>query len=165
MRLDHRRKARVPTLARGERLLAWAATADGATVGGSRDALHLPDPEPLRLPWEEIATAEWDTDESVLHVVEVGSYGEVRPEHLLRLTDADRLLSLVRERVTASMVVQRHVPVRGRLGARVLGRRAPSGRGPVAWFVEYDAGLDPDDPAVATVVDEALTLARGDVGG
>ena len=158
-------RPRVPTLARGERLLAWATTADGATLGGSREALHLPGPEPLRLPWEQIATAEWDTDEKVLHVVEVGSYGEVRPEHSLQLDDADRLLSLVRERVTASMVVQRHVPIRGRLGARVLGRRAPSGRGEIAWFVEYDAGLDPDDPAVATVVDEALALALADVGG
>ncbi len=157
-----RGRPRVSSLARGERLLAWATTPDGATVGGSRDALHLPDQ--VRLPWEEIATAEWDTDESELHVVEVGSYGEVRGEHRLALVDADRLLTLVRERVTASMVVQRHVTVRGRLGVRILGRRAPSGRGPISWFVEYDAGLDPDDVAVSAVVDDALALARGDVG-
>ena len=154
----------LPSLAHGERLLAWAATPEGATVGGSRDALHLPDPEPARLPWEEIATAEWDADERRLRVVEVGSFGEIRPEHTFALVDPDRLLSLVRERVTASMVVQRHVPVRDRLGARVLGRRAPAGRGPIAWFVEYDAGLDPADPSVSAVVEEALALAQGDVG-
>lgn len=157
-------KPRPPSLVRGERLLAWAASPDGATVGGSRDALHLPDREPARLPWEEIATAEWDADERIFRVVEVGSYGEVRAEHTLALVDPDRLLSLVRERVTASIIVQRHVPVRGRLGARVLGRRAPAGRGPIAWFVDYDAGLDPADPEVAAVVDEALTVARNDVG-
>ena len=159
-----RGRPRPPSLARGERLLAWATTPDGASLGGSRDALHLPDREPARLPWEEIATAEWDADERLLRVVEVGSFGEVRPEHTLGLVDPDRLLSLVRERVTASIVVQRHVPVRGRLGARVLGRRAPAGDGPIAWFVEYDAGLDPADPEVAAVVDEALASARGDVG-
>ena len=157
-------RPRPASLIRGERLLAWAATPDGASVGGSRDALHLPDREPARVPWEEIATAEWDADERVLRVVEVGSYGEIRPEHTLGLVDPDRLLSLVRERVTASIVVQRQLPVRGRLGARVLGRRAPSGRGPIAWYVEYDAGLDPADPEVAAVVDEALVAARGDVG-
>lgn len=159
-----RRRPRPASLERGERLLAWAETTDGALVGGTRDALHLPDREPPRLPWEEIATAEWDTDERLFRVVEVGTYGDVRAEHLLALQDPDRLLSLVRERVTASIVVQRHLTVRGRLGARILGRRAPGGQGAIAWFVEYDAGLDPADPEVAAVVDEALGSARGDVG-
>ena len=159
-----RRRPRLASLTRGERLLAWAETSSGALVGGSRDALHLPDREPPRLPWEEISTAEWDVDERELRVVEVGSYGEVQPEHRLTLADPDRLLTLVRERVTASIVVQRHVVVRDRLGVRVIGRRAPGGRGAIAWFVDYDDGLEPADPDVAAVVDEALALARGDVG-
>ena len=159
-----RRRPRPASLARGERLLAWAETDEGALVGGTRDALHLPEREPPRLPWEEIATADWDADERRLHVVEIGSYGQLQPEHRLTLDDPDRLLSLVRERVTASIVVQRNVPVRGRLGVRVLGRRAPSGQGAIAWFVDYDDGLDPADPEVASVVDEALVAARGDVG-
>lgn len=159
-----RRRPTLPSLARGERLLAWAEADDGAVVGGTRDALHLPDREPSRLQWEEIATADWDVDERQLHVVEVGTFGEVQREHRLALADPDRLLSLVRERVTASIVVQRHVPVRGHRGVRVLGRRAPGGEGAIAWFVEYDDGLDPADPDVAMVVDEALDSARGDVG-
>jgi hypothetical protein len=159
-----RRRPTLPSLARGERLLAWAETAEGTLVGGTRDALHLPAAEPLRLPWEEVATAEWDVDEQELHVVEVGTYGQVQREHRLALTDPDRLLSLVRERVTASIVVQRHVTVRGRSGARILGRRAPGTQDAIAWFVEYDDGLDPADPEVARVVDEALASARGDVG-
>jgi hypothetical protein len=145
-------------------LLAWAETDDGTTVGGSRDALHLPDREPPRLPWEEIATADWDADERQFHVVEVGTFGELQPEHRLALADPDRLLTLVRERVTASIVVQRHLPVRGRRGVRVLGRRAPGGQGAIAWFVEYDDGLDPADPEVRAVVEEGLATARGDVG-
>jgi hypothetical protein len=159
-----RRKPDLPGLARGERLLAWAEAEGGAVVGGTRDALYLPDREPSRLPWEEIATADWDADERVFHLRETGSFGRPQPEHRLTLEDPDRLLALVRERVTASIVVQRHVPVRGRLGVRVLGRRAPSGQGAIAWFVDYDRGLDPADPDVATVVDEALAAARGDVG-
>lgn len=158
------RRPKLPSLVRGERLLAWADTDAGALVGGSRDALHLPDREPPRLPWEEIATADWDADEREFHVVEVGTFGELQPEHRLALVDPDRLLTLVRERVTASIVVQRHIPVRDRRGVRVLGRRAPGGQGAIAWFVEYDDGLDPADPDVASVVDNALVSARGDVG-
>lgn len=159
-----KRRPTLSSLARGERLLASATTPEGVEVGGTRDALHLPDRTPPRLPWEEIATADWDSDEGQLRVVEVGTFGEPRPEHRYALVDPDRLLSLVRERVTASIVVQRHVAVRGRLGVRVVGRRAPGGAGAVAWFVEYDAGLDPADPDVAVIVDEALATARGDVG-
>lgn len=159
-----RRRPRPASLVPGERLLAWAETTSGALVGGTRDALHLPDREPARLPWEEIATADWDADEREFHVIEVGTFGELQPEHRLALEDPDRLLALVRERVTASIVVQRHVPVRDRLGVRVIGRRAPGGQGATAWFVDYDDGLDPADPEVATLVDDALAAARGDVG-
>ncbi len=159
-----RRRRDLPPVARGERVLAWATSPEGSAVAATRDALYLPDREPPRLPWEEIATAEWDSDERVLRVVEVGTYGAPQPEHRRALVDPDRLLSLVRERVTASIVVQRHVPVRDRLAIRVLGRRAPAGSGAIAWFVEYDAGLDPADPAVAAIVDDALASARGDVG-
>jgi hypothetical protein len=47
---------------------------------------------------------------------------------------------------------------------RVLARRPPGTRGELAWFVEYDDGLDPSDPRVHAVVTDALTAARADVG-
>ncbi|GAA1543654.1 hypothetical protein [Nocardioides humi] len=147
----------------GERLLAWAVVrqpGDGPPlVGGTRDALYLPG----RIPWEQVASADWDHEESVLRVVEVARFGEPTPLHVLRLDDADRLLQLVRERVTASIAVQRHVAVSGRRSVRILARRAPSGHGDLAWFVEYDDGLDPTDPQVDAVVQEALAAARADV--
>ena len=73
------------------------------------------------------------------------------------------LLELLRARVTASIVLQRRVPVRGRLGLTVIGRRSPAG-GPVSWMHAYDAGLDPDDPEVVAVADLALLQARSEVG-
>ncbi|WP_436701356.1 hypothetical protein [Nocardioides sp. BYT-33-1] len=147
----------------GERLLAWAEVrrpdAGPALVGGTRDALYLPD----RLPWEQVASAEWDQDEATLRVVQVARFGESTPVHLLRLADPGRLLQLVRERVTASIAVQRHVAVSGRRSVRILARRAPGTRGDLSWFVEYDDGLDPADPRVDAVVQEALAAARADV--
>ncbi|MDQ6527056.1 hypothetical protein RB608_25800 [Nocardioides sp. LHD-245] len=148
---------------RGERLLAWAEVrqpGDGpALVGGTRDALYLP----TRIPWEQVASADWDQEESTLRVVEVARFGASSPVHELRLDDAGRLLQLVRERVTASIAVQRHVAVAGRRSVRILARRAPGTRGELAWFVEYDDGLDPADPRVDVVVQEALSAARADV--
>lgn len=147
-------------VAPGERLLAWAESSDG-TVGGTRDALYLPDG--TRLPWEEVEAAGWDSDESVLKVSEVGSWGEPRREHRLAIEAPGRLVELVRERVSASVVLQRHVPVDGRRSLRVIARRAPRGDRPVAWLFEYDEGLDPDDPIVRTLAEEALAAARTEV--
>ena len=79
------------------------------------------------------------------------------------MEDPALLLQLLRERVTASIVLQRRVPVRGTLGLTVIGRRSPVG-GPVAWMHAYDAGLDPDDPEVVAVADLALAQAQAEVG-
>ena len=154
-------------VAPGERLLAWADAADGRVVGGTRDALYLTslvEGADVRLPWEQVEAATWDDDARALTVTEVGSWGAARPEHRLALVEPGRLLQLVRERVTASVVLQRHVPVTGRHGVRVIARQAPGARGDLTWLFAYDEGIDPDDPVVRLAADEALAAARADVG-
>jgi hypothetical protein len=160
------RRARPPVdVDPGERPLAWAPVQGGGWVLGTRDALYLPG---ARLPWEQVEAATWDRELSLLRISEVGSWGEPRAEHALHLADsgraADRVLQLVRERVTASIVLSRHVPITGRRGVRVVARRAPSGRSPVHWVYEYDAGVEPDDPFVQTAAAAALDTARDDLG-
>lgn len=157
---------------RGEKLLAEAAATQGY-VGGSRDALYVVRglggggfdlAETLRIPWEEVEAADWDAETSTLRVTEVGSWGEERPEHVFTLPEPGRLLELVRERVTASIVLQRHVAIRGRKGLRVVARRPPYGDREISWIYEYDEGVDPDDPAVRQAAEEALAAARDEVG-
>jgi len=147
-------------VAAGERVLAWCTDAEGRAVAGTRDAVYLPD----RIPWEQVEAADWDAVSSMLHVSEVGTWGAERPEHRLTLVEPERLLQLVRERVTATVVLQRHVPVDGRRGLRVIARRAPGGDRPISWFFEFDEGVDPADPAVRAAADAALTRAQDEVG-
>ncbi len=154
-------RIRARRLGPGERALASAEAADGTVVAGSRDALHLGD---HRIPWETVEKADWDADESTLTVTEVGTWGTARPIHRVELPEPGRLLELVRERVTASVVLQRHVPVRGRRGVFVIARRAPRGDRPVEWVYEFEEGIDPDDPDVRRVAEAALERARLDVG-
>lgn len=156
-----RRTTPAVAVAPGERLLAQAATADGP-VGGTRDALYLPGGR--RLPWEQVEAADWAVEESVLVVSEVGTWGEQRREHRLVVEETGRLLELVRERVTASVVLQRHVAVDARRGLRVIARRAPGGDRPLTWVYEFDEGVDPDDPEVRALAAEALAAARNEVG-
>ncbi|NHA01996.1 hypothetical protein G5V59_26755 [Nocardioides sp. W3-2-3] len=70
-------------VAPGERLLAAAGP-----VGGTRDALYLP----TRVPWEQVAAADWDAEERTLTVTEVGRFGEEQPVHVVPLEEAGRLL-------------------------------------------------------------------------
>jgi hypothetical protein len=161
------RRARPPIeVAAGERLLAWVPVGNSDWVGGTRDALYVPG---ARVPWEQVQAADWDRDEGRLVVTEVGTWGQPRPRHALTIPesatkDADRLLQLVRERVTASVLLSRHVRVSGRRGVRVVARRAPSGRSEVQWFYEYDEGIDPDDPVARAAAETALARAKDDVG-
>ncbi|MGI8524352.1 MAG: hypothetical protein ACR2K3_13750 [Nocardioides sp.] len=145
----------------GERLLAWATAGSGEVLAGTRDALYV---GARRIPWEEVEAADWDRDTSLFRVCEVGHWGEQRVEHALALDDPDRLLQLVRERVTASVVLVRHVPLEGRRGVRVVARQAPGRRGPLTWVHEYDEGIDPDDPLVQITADELLRASREEVG-
>ena len=145
----------------GERVLAWMSTVDGQVLAGTREAFYLPGG---RVPWERVQAADWDSDAEVLRVSEVGAWGQERPEHSFTLSSPERLLQLVRERVTASVVYQRHVAITGRRGLRVIARRAPSGHEPITWLFEYDESIDPDDPAVRETAEHALVAARDEVG-
>jgi hypothetical protein len=152
-------------LPRGDKVLAHAQTADGTWLLGTRRFLVIlpADGSTRRIPWEQVEDAAWDKESSRLTISEIGSYGEPRPAYSFEMDDPALLLQLVRERVTASIVLQRWVPVRGKQGLTVIGRRSPAG-GPVTWMVAYDPGLEPADPEVAAVADAALGGARAEVG-
>lgn len=139
----------------GERVLAEAEAPDGV-VAGTRAALYLAD---RRIPWEQVDAASWNSEAGVLTVTETAPWGEPQPVHRIPLTDAARLLELVRERVTATVVLQRSFD-----HGQVLARRSPTGSQEITWFVRYDPGADPADPAVAAATDAALAQARADVG-
>jgi len=145
----------------GERPLASATSTDGVVVSGTRDALLIGD---HRIPWEQVQSADWDKDSGRLRVAEVGTWGQQRPVHEVTFDKAGRLLELVRERITASVVLQRHVPIRGSKGLFVIARRSPGSDAPLQWVYEFQEGIDPDDPVVRLAAESALAAARDEVG-
>jgi hypothetical protein len=152
-------------VAAGERVLAATTASDGTVLAGTRDAFYVVAAgETRRVPWEQVESADWDRDTDTFRLSEVGTWGAQRPVHTATLEEPGRLLELVRERVTASVVLQRHVTVGGRRGLRVIARRAPAGTGRIQWVYEYDEGVDPDDPAVRATARSALVAMQRDVG-
>lgn len=175
------------SLAQGEKVLAATSTTDDRWLLGTRVALHVvpsPKPSPVseqsgeaaaqpssvvepvetRIPWESVERADWDRDEEQLVVTEVGEFGRVRPRHVFPVSEPGLLLELVRERVTASVVLQRRIFTDGTRGLLVIGRRPPTGEGEVIWAYQFDAGVDPEDPAVAAAAEEGLRAAQADLG-
>jgi hypothetical protein len=153
-------------LARGEKVLAAARSEDGTWALGTRDVLVLLPAEeagPTRIPWERVQAADWSRDDDRLRVSEVGEYGRPRPVHELVLAEPGLLLQLVRERVTASVVVQRRVEVASGRGLTVVGRRPPRG-GEVTRAYELDPGVDPDDPEVREAAEAGLRRAAEELG-
>ena len=151
-------------LPRAENVLAHAHSSDDTWLLGTRGRLLLVSPDAVHvLAWERVEDASWDKDHSRLRITGIGEYGEPRPSYTFQMDDPTLLLQLLRERVTASIVLQRRVPVHGKLGLTVIGRRSPVG-GPVAWMHAYDPGVDPSDPEVAAIADQALADAQAEVG-
>ena len=93
-----------------QKLLSWGDDFKIKDESG-RDAFYVEvDGESHRIPWEQVEAADWDRDTDTFRLSEVGSWGDRRPVHTATLPEPGRLLELVRERVTASVVLQRHVP-------------------------------------------------------
>lgn len=155
------------SLDRGERPLAWATGDDGLWYVGTDRAVHLPESDGRyrKLPWEQVERADWRRDDDRLAIVEVADWGQPEPRTEVVVSEPGQLLELLRERVTRSVVCTLYAPVRGKAGLNVVGRRSPTGDGPVLWSFVLAPGLDPSDPAVLDVADRTLAQARAEVEG
>ncbi|MEV1240032.1 hypothetical protein ACIBO2_53025 [Nonomuraea sp. NPDC050022] len=137
----------------GERVLTFAATGDGHVVATNL-ALHLPGG--LRVPYETIDRAAWD--EEGLNILTMS--GE---RHRVELPEPRLLPETVRERVNATIVVNKHVDLPGRGGVRLVARRPPGGE-VLGWTLVFDDGLDPNDPGVRAQAEQALEGVRRSMG-
>jgi hypothetical protein len=158
------------TLDRGDKVLAGAPTRSGSWLLGTRLALVVVPAggagaaDVLRLPWESVERADWDRERERLVVSEVGEFGRVRPQHAFEIEDPGVLVELVRERVTASVLLQRRVSLGGGRGLVVVARRSPQGDSDIIWAYQLDPGVSPDDPHVREAADAALVAAADELG-
>lgn len=139
---------------RGERVLTHARSADSGHVVATDHALYLPGG--VRLPWHTIERGTWS--EEGLHVRTTDG-----ATHEVAVPEPGRLPETVRERVTASIVVTRHVKLPGRGGVRLVARRVPGKNEPV-WDLMFDEGLDPSDPGLRALAEQSLEEVRRSLG-
>lgn len=158
-------RSRLPAAARaalqtepGERVLAHAATADGGYLVATDRALHLPGG--ARLPWHRVDHARWDEHGLVV----AGTDGT---SHRVAVPEPGLLPETVKERVTWSIVASRHVRLGDRGGVRLVARRVPASpdrEWGLEWDLVFDQGLDPADPGLRALAEQALEDVRRNLG-
>lgn len=141
-------------LEKGERVLTFAAADEGHVVATDL-ALHLPGP--LRVPYEEIDRAVWD-EHGLLTVLTTDGR-----RHHARVAQPRSVPEALRERVNATIVVSKRVELPGRGGVRLVARRKPGGE-VLGWTFIYDEGLDPEDPGLRALAEQALEGVRRSMG-
>jgi hypothetical protein len=159
-----RRPRGISGLDPGEKVLA-ATTGPGGDIVATTHRLLLPGPpetEPeTGVAWSQIDTATWDGDDRVLMVSEIPDETGDQRRHRVVVDEPDPLVDVVRERVTASVVISRRIPIKGHRGVRVTGRR--TARDELMWSVLLDPGVNIDDPDTRNRVNDAVALVRSEV--
>ncbi|MER6826604.1 hypothetical protein ABT352_11510 [Streptosporangium sp. NPDC000563] len=141
------RAAAVP----GDRVLAYAEGPDGYVIAADK-ALYLGGE---RVPWFQVDRGVWDEEGLTVTTTDGRSHRALLPE-------PGRIPEAVRERVIASIVVNHYVPLDARGGVRLVARKADADR--LIWEFVFDAGLDPDDPGLRALAEQALEETRRSFG-
>ncbi len=148
-----------PVLEPGERMLASAAGPGGSVVATDRALLFPAGGDVRRVPWHTLATALWEDEESTLVLVELAGDAVTR----IVLEEPRRVPEVVRERVTASIVMSSHVALVGSAGVWIMARRRPGTDEPL-WQLRFDAEVPQDDPGIRARAEEAVAELRSRTG-
>ena len=145
-------------LTRGEHILAWADDGQGRLVVASEGGLHLQrvPPDYSRLGWEEIEHVSYDSGVMTIDLVPEQGSASLR----VPIGSERELPVAVRDRVTASVVVDRFVPLVDDRGVRIIGRRAASGE--THWRLDLDPSIA-DQEAVVSEAGRLLADIKAEV--
>ncbi len=139
---------------RPSRILAWSRTEDGFCIG-SPAVLSWGDVSWQHVGWHEIQHGEWNTELQQLQWSEVAEPGQPGRRGSIRLIEPGRMPELFRERIAATIAVERFVPVNGDRGVVVTARRDLAHDGAITWRTSLTRGLTWQTPGVRDVADRA----------
>jgi hypothetical protein len=137
-------------------VIAIGRTPDGGWVVATGLALVTSD---RRTPWTDVAHAQWYDEESVLAIDPVPDAGPVRR---IQLAEPGRIPETVRERVMASIVLSRRVPLSTGGSVRIVARRADHASDTV-WQVVAEPGTDLTAPGAAAAADAAVAALAAEL--
>jgi hypothetical protein len=151
------RESLAATPGRPARILAWAASPGGFVIG-SPAALSWEGEEGwTHVGWHEIERGGWNTETATLSwTLHGGRRGSVT------LDQPGRLPELFRERIAATIALERFVPVAGDRGIIVTARRDLADDGAISWHSSLTRGLTWHSEGVQAAADRAMAELRSE---
>jgi hypothetical protein len=164
------RKPRIPEADLGalglnprERVLAWTTDPEGRYLVATESDLILQrhPPDYTRIGWEQVEQASFKDGSLIVDVAEGNDLDATTRLTIPAGSDIE-LPIVVRDRVTASIAVNEHVPLQGEHGVRVVARRRAA-EGRLRWGYRTDPQLV-RTPELRTEAEEAVTRVRAELG-
>ena len=147
---------------RPARILAWAMTPAGFCIAspatfsnGNEDAWE-------HIGWHEIERGGWNAELRTLSWVFYAAPGQAATRGSLELIESGRMPELFRERISATIAVEKFVPLSGERGVTITARRDLGGGGAVSWHGTLTRGLSWQTNGVPAAVDQAMEQVRAE---
>lgn len=140
------------------RILAWAALVKGVCIGSPSALSYTDENGWTHFGWHQIVRGGWDSKTRRLAwELDDGTLGSID------VVEPGRLPELFRERVAASIMVEKFVPIVGSRGVMINGRRDLSEVDtPIHWHTTLTRGLSWQDEAVSAAVEDAVRAVRSE---
>jgi hypothetical protein len=151
---------------RPSRILAWAKTSTGYCIASPTTLSYGDEAGWTHVGWHEIERGSWNAELRRLSWVLHAAPSKSSPRGSLELVQPGRLPDLFRERIVASIAVEKFVPLVGERGVTITARRDLGGSGTVVWHSTLTQGLSWQTDGVPAAVDQAMEQVKAeyDVG-
>ena len=151
---------------RPSRILAWARTSTGYCIASPTVLSYGDEAGWTHVSWHEIERGSWNAELRRLSWVLHAAPGKPSPRGSLELVQPGQLPDLFRERILASIAVEKFVPLVGERGVTITARRDLGGSGTVVWHSSLTRGLSWQTDGVPAAVDQAMEQVKAeyDVG-
>ena len=137
------------------RILVWARAADGYCIGTPARFSYGDETSWSHLGWHEIEHGTWNSETALLSWTRHGGgRGSVQ------LTEPGRMPELFRERIAATIALERFVPLAGERGVTITARRNLDDAGAISWHSTLTRGLTWQTEGVREAADQAMARLR-----
>jgi hypothetical protein len=144
------------------RILAWAESRPGFCIASPAAFSHGNDTGWEHIGWHEIERGSWNAELRRLTWVRYAAPGEAPARGSLELIKPGRMPELFRERILATIAVEKFVPLSGERGVTVTARRDLGRGGAVSWHGTLTRGLTWQTEGVPAAVDQAMDQVRAE---
>jgi hypothetical protein len=145
---------------RPARILAWARSSTGYCIASPTALSYGDEAGWTHIGWHEIERGGWNAELRKLSWVLHAAPGKPSPRGSLELLEPGRLPELFRERISATIAIERFVPLLGERGVTISARRDLGASGTVAWHSTLTRGLSWETDGVRAAVDQAMEQLR-----